>query len=392
MPRDLELKLVSDVVGAIQEVVGSSPVQLHEPTFEGNEWNYIKDCLDTGWVSSVGKYVDRFESNLQSFTGARYAVATVNGTSALHVALLLAGVKKGDEVLIPSLTFVATANAVSYCGAMPHLVDSEERTLGVDPKALRDYLKIISEIRGGQCVNKSTGQVIRALVPMHTFGHPVDIEGLMAVANDFKLIIVEDAAESLGSTYAGFHTGTFGLLGVYSFNGNKTITTGGGGALITNNRELAHQAKHITTTAKVAHRWEFIHDDIGYNYRMPNINAALGCAQLEQIEEFLIAKANLLDRYKAAFSRISNVGFVEGLPDSRSNNWLQALIINKSVSRVRDEILSVTNNLGIMTRPAWRLISKLAPYKTCPKMDLPVSERLEQSLINLPSSVSLNND
>ena len=392
MPRDLELKLVSDVVGAIQEVVGSSPVQLHEPTFEGNEWNYIKDCLDTGWVSSVGKYVDRFESNLQSFTGARYAVATVNGTSALHVALLLAGVKKGDEVLIPSLTFVATANAVSYCGAMPHLVDSEERTLGVDPKALRDYLKIISEIRGGQCVNKSTGQVIRALVPMHTFGHPVDIEGLMAVANDFKLIIVEDAAESLGSTYAGFHTGTFGLMGVYSFNGNKTITTGGGGALITNNRELAHQAKHITTTAKVAHRWEFIHDDIGYNYRMPNINAALGCAQLEQIEEFLIAKANLLDRYKAAFSRISNVGFVEGLPDSRSNNWLQALIINKSVSRVRDEILSVTNNLGIMTRPAWRLISKLAPYKTCPKMDLPVSERLEQSLINLPSSVSLNND
>ncbi|EMN72565.1 aminotransferase, LLPSF_NHT_00031 family [Leptospira interrogans serovar Bataviae str. UI 08561] len=275
------------IVTAIRKVVGSSSVALHEPIFSGNEWQYVKECIDTSFVSSVGKFVDRFEVELARYTEAKHAIAVVNGTAALHVALKLAGVGQNDEVLIPSLTFVATANGVSYCGAIPHFVDSEESTLGIDSKSLRDYLSSITEIRERQCVNVLTGRVIRAIVPMHTFGHPVDMEGILSIGKDFHINIVEDATESLGSYYQGRHTGTLGLLGTLSFNGNKTITTGGGGAILTNDSEIAKKAKHITTTAKLPHRWEYVHDEIGYNYRMPNINAALGCAQLEQMPEFL---------------------------------------------------------------------------------------------------------
>ena len=264
------MNLASEVVAAIRSVVGPGPAVLHEPSFKGNEWVYLKECLDSTYVSSVGKFVDRFEADLVAFTGAKHAVAVVNGSAALHVALRLAGVQTGDEVLIPALTFVATANAVTYCGAKPHFVDSEERTLGLAPQALREYLQGITEIRGKKCVNRTSGRVIRALVPMHTFGHPVDIEGVLAVARDFHLALVEDAAESLGSTVHGRHTGTFGLMGTLSFNGNKTITTGGGGAILTNDTELARHAKHLTTTAKVPHRWDFVHDEIGYNYRLPS--------------------------------------------------------------------------------------------------------------------------
>jgi aminotransferase in exopolysaccharide biosynthesis len=376
-------------IDAIQSVIGSGSAVLHEPQFKGNEWKYLKECLDSTYVSSVGKFVDRFESDLANFSGARYAVAMVNGTCALHIALQLAGVKRGDEVLVPALTFVATANAVSYCGATPHFVDSEEGTLGVDPNALSEYLQGITEIRGGQCINRNTGCVIRALVPMHTFGHPVDIEGVLAVARDFRLALVEDATESLGSTYQQRHTGTFGLMGVLSFNGNKTITTGGGGAILTNDEELAKRAKHLTTTAKVPHRWDYVHDEIAYNYRLPNINAALGCAQLEQLEKILKAKRELFERYKTAFENIQQISIVDEPANCRSNYWLQALLLDESVSNERDTLLAATNDAGLMTRPVWTLMHRLLPYQKCPKMKLSVAESLEKRLINLPSSAQL---
>lgn len=381
--------LADSVVDAIRLVVGFGPVGLHEPFFAGNEWIYLKECLDSTFVSSVGKFVDRFESELAAYTGAKHAVAMVNGTAALHVALLLAGVRQCDEVLIPALTFVATANAVTYCGATPHFVDCEERTLGVDPLALRDYLNSITEIRNNQCVNRSTGNIIRALVPMHTFGHPVNIEELLAVAHDYHLTIVEDAAESLGSSVEGRHTGTFGIMGTLSFNGNKTITTGGGGAIITNDSGLAKRAKHITTTAKIPHRWEYVHDDIGYNYRMPNINAALGCAQLEQLPGFLKAKRRLFERYQAAFVDVLQANIVAEPKGCHSNYWLQTLLLDKSVAGERDIILAATNDAGLMTRPIWTLMSRLTPFLNSPKMELPVAESLEGRLINLPSSAKL---
>ena len=290
--------LADQIVNALRLSIGPGPAVLHEPSFYGNEWTYVKQCLDSTFVSSVGKFVDRFERNLETFTGARHAVAVVNGTAALHIALLLAGVKPEDEVLVPALTFIGTANAVTYCQAHPHFVDSEESTLGVDPVKLRDYLSNQTYQRANQCVNRVTGRVIRALVPMHTFGHPVDLEGLLSVSHDFNVVLVEDAAESLGSYYFGRHTGTFGLLGILSFNGNKTITTGGGGAILTNSTELAQRAKHLTTTAKLPHAWDYVHDEVGYNYRLPNINAALGCAQLEQLSDLILAKRQLFKKFK----------------------------------------------------------------------------------------------
>ncbi len=381
--------LTSSIVDAVQQVVGHGAVPLHEPKFAGHEWQYLKECLDSTFVSSVGQFVDRFEHELAVYTGAKHAVAVVNGTAALHVALRLAGVQANDEVLIPALTFVATANAVAYCGAIPHLIDSEERTLGVNPLALRDYLQTITEISDGQCINRLTGRVIRVLLPMHTFGHPVELDELLAVARDFHLTLIEDAAESLGSMYHGRHTGTFGLMGTLSFNGNKTITTGGGGAILTNDSELARQAKHLTTTAKVPHRWEYVHDQIGYNYRMPNLNAALGCAQLEQLPEFLGAKRHLFEQYQAAFRDVSGVQIIQEPKDCQSNYWLQTLMLEASVAHQRDEILAATNKAGLMTRPAWKLMHHLKPYQDCPKMNLPVAEGLEQRLINLPSSSGL---
>ncbi len=384
--------LARQIVIAIREAVGPGPLALHEPRFAGNEWIYLKECLDSTYVSSVGKFVDRFEADLAAYTGAKHAVAVVNGTAALHVALLLAGVQPGDEVLIPALTFVATTTAVAYCGATPHFVDSEERTLGLDPQALREYLQGISEIRGGQCVNRNTGCVIRALVPMHTFGHPVDIDGALAVARDFHLMLVEDAAESLGSTVHGRHTGTFGMMGTLSFNGNKTITTGGGGAILTNDPEVARRAKHLTTTAKVPHRWEFVHDEIGYNYRMPNINAALGCAQLEQLPDFLAAKRRIFERYQAAFTAVPHARIIAEPEGCFSNYWLQTLLLDDSVAGQRDAVLAATNDAGLMTRPTWTLMHRLAPYAKCPRMGLPVAESLERRLINLPSSAQLGMD
>jgi aminotransferase in exopolysaccharide biosynthesis len=377
------------VVAAIRSVVGAGPVALHEPCFGGNEWQYLKECLDSTFVSSVGRFVDRFEAELAGFTGASFAVAVVNGTAALHVALLLAGVKRNEEVLTPALTFAATANAVTYCGAIPHFVDCEERTLGLDPRALRAHLKSVAEIRSGACVNRISGRVIRAIVPMHAFGHPADIEGLLALAHDFHLAMVEDAAESLGSTYKGRHTGTFGLLGTLSFNGNKTVTTGGGGAVLVSDAALARRAKHLTTTAKVPHRWEYRHDEIGFNYRMPNLNAALGCAQLEQLPVLLAAKRRLFQAYDAAFSGVKGVRLMREPADCRSNYWLQAVLLDEAIADHRDAVLQATNDVGLMTRPVWTLMHRMPQFEDCPRADLPVSESVERRLINIPSSAQL---
>jgi perosamine synthetase len=384
--------LPDQVVAAIRNVVGTGPVSLHEPSFSGNEWLYLKECLDSTFVSSVGKFVGRFELELAAFTGAKYAVAVVNGTAALHIALKLAGVKAEDEVLIPALTFVATANAVTYCGASPHFIDSDARTLGVDAAKLRDYLVGHTEMRGGQCVNRASGRVIRAVVPMHAFGHPVDLDGLLAVAYDFNLVLVEDAAESLGSYFNGQHTGTFGQMGTLSFNGNKTITTGGGGAILTNSPELARYAKHLTTTAKLPHVWDYRHDEIGYNYRLPNLNAALGCAQLEQLPAMLAAKRELFYRYHAAFEPVAGVKLVAEPDQCRSNYWLQTLLLDAEHAVVRDSVLKATNAAGYMTRPAWILLHELAPFKHCPRMDMTCAQSLSQRLINIPSSSRLVSD
>jgi perosamine synthetase len=377
----------ADIVTAIRKVTGPGAAPLHEPVFAGREWQYLKDCLDSTYVSSVGPDVNRFEADLAALTGARHAIAVVNGTAALHVALLIAGVGRDDEVLVPALTFVATANAVAYCGAVPHFVDSEQGTLGVAPASLRDYLASISELRGGVCVNRQTGRRLRALVPMHTFGHPADLDGLLAVAHDYRLHLVEDAAESLGSTYAGRHTGTFGLLGILSFNGNKTVTTGGGGAILTDDAELARHARHLTTTAKIPHRWEYRHDETGFNYRMPNLNAALGRAQLEQLPRFVEAKRALYRRYADSFAGIPGTSIFAEPAGSRSNYWLQTLVLDAAQAPRRDEILAATNDAGLMTRPVWQLLNELPPYADCPAMPLPVATDLARRLINLPSGV-----
>lgn len=386
---EIDNSIVKKVIHSIQNAIGVPPVILHEPEFLGNEWKYLKECLDTGFVSSVGKFVDRFELELADFTGSKYAVAVVNGTAALHVALKLVGVEQGEEVLVPSLTFVASANAIIYAGATPHFVESEKSHLGIDPFLLRDYLTTISEIRNNLCINKLTGRVIRAIVPMHTFGHPVMLDELLAVARDFKLKLVEDAAESLGSYYFDKHTGTLGEVGTLSFNGNKTITTGGGGAILTQNEEIAKRAKHITTTAKVPHRWDYVHDEIGFNYRMPNINAALGCAQLEQLPGFIRSKRILFDKYKESFLGVEGVSLFEEPKNCRSNYWLQTIVLSDKHTQLRDSILEATNDIGYMTRPCWRLLHTLKPFEKSPKMELNVASSLESSLINIPSSPKL---
>ena len=381
--------LTEAVVGAIRGVVGPGKVALHEPSFEGNEWLYLKECLDSTFVSSVGKFVDQFEDELATYTGAKYAISVVNGTAALQIALKLSGVQANDEVLVPALTFVATVNAVTYCNAIPHFVDSEEGTLGIDTSKLRDYLQRNTSQQSGKCVNNLSGRIVRALVPMHTFGHPSDIDGLLSIANDFNIVLVEDAAESLGSFYHGQHTGTFGLFGTLSFNGNKTITTGGGGAILTNNEALARHAKHLTTTAKIPHAWEFRHDEIGYNYRMPNINAALGCAQLEKLSDKLASKRELFKRYQSAFAQVDGVSLFSEPENSQSNYWLQTLVLDGSESENRDLILESTNSTGIMTRPAWELMNDLEPFKGFPSMDLATAKSLLERIINIPSSPGL---
>ncbi|MCI1965840.1 MAG: LegC family aminotransferase [Oscillospiraceae bacterium] len=381
----------TDITAILKTVLHkeTDSVSLHEPCFAGREWDYVKDCLDSGYVSSVGAYVGKFEQKLAEFTGAKYAAAVVNGTSALQICLKLAGVQAGDEVLIPALTFVATANAVCYCGAVPHFADSEMESLGIDAEKLADYLKQTAELKNGVCTNRSTGRPIRALVVMHTFGHPARLDLLLQVCRQYGLVLVEDAAESLGSYYQNIHTGNFGKLSALSFNGNKIVTTGGGGAVLTNDEAMYREAKHLTTTAKLPHRWAFWHDEIGYNYRMPNLNAALGCAQLEQMEPFLRRKRALAEQYRKAFEAVPGIQFFTEPPYARSNYWLNALILSEENAPLRDAILEDTNDSGIQTRPAWVLMSRLPMFRNCPRMDLTVAQNLEKRIINIPSSARL---
>jgi perosamine synthetase len=387
-----DTSLQENILASLKNILpyeAEQKVVLHSPHFSGNEWNYVKECLDTGWVSSVGKYVDRFEQVLAEYTGTRYAVAVANGTAALHICLLLCGVRHGDEVLMPSLTFIATANAVSYCQAIPHFVDSEEATLGISASKLIDYLEEITYLRDGECFNRLTGRRISALVPMHTFGHPVDIEALQEICSQYCITLIEDAAESLGSFYKGRHTGNFGKMSAISFNGNKVITTGGGGAIMTNDESLAKQAKHLTTTAKIPHPWHFTHDQIGFNYRMPNINAALGCAQLEQLPAFLDNKRKLAELYAEVFSQVSGVRFFQESAQRKSNYWLNALILDPDHKHELETILRVTNEAGIMTRPVWKLLHTLTMFQDCPRMDITNAMDLEGRIINIPSGAYL---
>ena len=379
------------VTQAVQNVIGHGPIKLHEPTFDGNEAQYVQDCIESTYVSSVGKYVDQFEIELAKYTGAKYAVSLVNGTSALHLALKLAGIKAGDEVLLQAFNFIASANAITYCGATPHFVDIESENLGIDPNKLQNYLSEISKKTGELTENVVTGRCIKALVVMHTFGHPSKMDELTEVAKKFNLILIEDAAESIGSYYDKKHTGTMGLLGTMSFNGNKTITTGGGGAVLTNNLELAKHAKHLSTTAKISHKWAFKHDEIGYNYRMPNINAALGCAQLEQLPNKLEKKKKLFDKYKIELSKIKGVSIIEEPKNCKSNYWLQALTLDSPSLSMRDNILENLNAAGYMSRPGWDLLNSLDPFIESPSMSLETSNLLFQSLINIPSSSNLVN-
>ena len=361
-------------------------IPLHEPRFIGNEKRYVNECIDSTFVSSVGKFVSQFEEMVAEYTGAKYAVACVNGTAALHVALVLSGVKRNDEVITQPLTFIATANAIAYTGAQPVFIDVDIDTMGMSPKSLLDFLENKTEMKNGFCFNKKTGKRIKACIPMHTFGHPCKIDEIKTICDKSNIDLIEDAAESLGSYYKGQHTGTFGKFGTLSFNGNKTITTGGGGMILTNDNELARLAKHITTTAKVSHKWEFVHDYIGYNYRLTNIAAALGCAQMEQLAGFVENKRIIAQQYSDFFASLC-MNFVIQPSHSNSNYWLNALVLESKEQR--DKFLNFTNDRGVMTRPIWTLMNKLEMFKNCQQEDLSNSEWLEERVVNIPSSVVL---
>ena len=375
----------------LREVLGEPTafVPLHEPRIDGHAQEYVLSCLDSGWVSTVGAFVDRFERELAAYLGAKHVVATVNGTAALHLALLVAGVRAGDHVLVPTLTFVATANAVNACGAVPHFVDVTERTLGLDPQALDAYVDAVAERRDGGAFDRTSGRRIAACVPMHTFGHPVEMNDLVAVCARWGIPIVEDAAESLGSTLNGRHAGRFGRLGIVSFNGNKILTTGGGGAIVTDDETLALRAKHLSTTAKLPHPYRFDHDEAGFNYRMPNLNAALGVAQLERLDAAVEEKRRLASAYQHAFGDVEGVSVFVEPSGARSNYWLNALLLDAPDEAARDALLDRTNGAGIMTRPAWTPMHRLPMYADAPRAPTPVSDALVARIVNIPSSPAL---
>lgn len=380
--------MFSDITNFIRQVFNSPKefIPLHPPCFVGNEKEYLCDCIDSTYVSSVGKYVDRFENMIKEYTKADGAVVCVNGTNALHLALVLAGVKAGDEVITQPLTFISTANSIVYTGACPVFIDVDMDTMGLSPSKMKAWLQENAEVRNGECINIKTGRVVRACLPMHTFGHPVHLDELSAVCLEYCIELVEDAAESLGSFYKGKHTGILGKVGILSFNGNKTITTGGGGMLLFNDKNLADYAKHLTTQAKLPHPWEYAHDGIGYNYRMPNINAALGCAQMEHLPEFIENKRELALIYDNFFKG-SEVSFFVEPPDCLSNYWLNAIVFE--TRQERDGFLSYSHDQGVMTRPIWQLMNKLPMYKDCECGDLSNAAWLEDRVVNIPSGVRL---
>lgn len=376
--------MFKDVVDFIRELYHTDElIPLHAPRFIGNEKKYLNECIDTTFVSSVGKFVDKFEEMTAKYTGAKKAVVCVNGTEALHMALMLSGVKAGDEVITQPLTFVATANAIAYTGAHPVFIDVDMDTMGLSPVSVEEFLIEFGDMRNdGFCYNKVTGNRISACVPMHTFGHPVKIEALVKICEKFNIALVEDAAESIGSKYKGQHTGTFGKFGIISYNGNKTITTGGGGMILTNDEELGNLAKHLTTQAKIPHPWEYAHDRVGYNYRMPNINAALGVAQMESLDTFIEKKRELAAIYKSFFDSIG-IHFFSEPNDCYSNYWLNAIIFESKTER--DQFIEYTNSKNVMTRSIWRLMNKLKMYKNCRTGSLENSIWLEDRVVNIPS-------
>ncbi len=362
-------------------------VPLSVPKFIGNEKKYLDECIDTTFVSSVGKFVDRFENDMAAYTGAKKAVVCVSGTNALHMALMLVGVERDDEVLTQALTFVATCNAISYIGSHPVFIDVDKSTMGLSPDALKAWLAKNAEIRNGGCYNKNTGRRVKACVPMHTFGHPVRIDELVDVCNEYSIELVEDAAESIGSKYKGKHTGLFGKVGALSFNGNKTITTGGGGMLLFMDEDLGALAKHLTTQAKVPHRWEFKHDHIGYNYRMPNINAALGCAQLEHLDEFVADKRKTAKAYADFFKNIDGIEFFTEPDNCFSNYWLNVVVLKDK--NAQQAFLQETNDNGVMTRPIWELMNQLPMFENCGHDSLENTVWFADRVVNIPSSVRL---
>lgn len=379
---------MKELVDFIQNIYKTKEfIPLHEPRFIGNEKKYLNDCIDSTFVSSVGKYVDMFEEQFAKKVGSKYAIATVNGTSALHISLILADVTKDDEVITQALTFVATCNAISYIGAKSIFVDVDLDTMGLSPKSLEEFLEKNCEIIDAKCINKKTSKTIKACVPMHTFGHSCKIQEIKDICDKWHIVLVEDSAESLGSYYKNKHTGTFGKLGAFSFNGNKIITSGGGGVIVTDDEKLAKKAKYLTTTAKIPHPFEYVHDEIGYNYRMPNLNASLLVAQLEQLDKFIVSKRNLALQYENFFKDNIEIDFIKEPKDSKSNYWLQAVIV-KDVKN-RDEFLKYTNSNGVMTRPIWKLMNELDMFKDSQCGSLENSKYLEQRVINISSSVRI---
>ena len=364
---------------------GKDLVGLHEPVFKGNEKKYVEQCIDSTFVSSVGEFVGHFEKVTAEYTKIPFAVACVNGTSALHMALILSDVKEDDEVLTQALTFVATANAISYCNAHPIFVDSDIDRLGMCTSKLEDFLDRNAEVRDdGFCYNLVTGRRIKACVPMHVFGHPADMENIQRICRRFNISLVEDAAEALGSFYKGNHAGSYGDISILSYNGNKTVTTGGGGMILLSNETLARKAKHLTTTAKSPHKWNFVHDEIGYNYRMPNINAALGVAQMEYLTDILKNKRETAEAYQNFFKN-TDFKFIQEPKDSKSNYWLNAILVKDRTER--DELLNYTNSNGVMTRPIWELMNQLPAFKSAQTTDLTQARYLQDRLVNLPSGV-----
>ncbi len=379
--------MYKEIINFIKELYGNKAViPLHEPRFIGNEKKYLSECIESTYVSYIGEFVSRFEDMMKSFTGAKHAIATVNGTLALHMALLVAGVKRDDEVLTQPLTFVATVNTISHCGATPVFIDCEKDTLGMSPEKLGEFLERKTYMKDEYCYNKKTGRKISACIPVHVFGHPVRIDRIQKICNQYNIALVEDAAESLGSFFKGKHTGIFGKLGILSFNGNKIVTTGGGGMVLTDDDALAKKVKHLTTTAKVPHRWKYIHDEVGYNYRLPNVNAAIGCAQMEKLPMFLKNKRDLTTIYEEFFNRIGILFFKEKA-DCQSNYWLNTIFLDNKEQR--DEFLEYSNSNGVMTRPAWTLLNKLTMYKDSYNDGLENAQWLEDRLVNIPSSVRL---
>lgn len=376
-----------NVINFIKEVFKNEDfIPLHEPAFIGNEKKYLNECIDSTYVSSVGRFVEDFEKKIADYTGAKFCVATCNGTSALHLSLLLADVQQNDEVITQPLSFVATCNAISYCGAKPIFLDVDKDSMGLSPAALKFFLENNTTVKNQQCINNKTGHVIKACLPVHTFGNPCRVDEIKELCDKYHIFLIEDAAESLGSFYKGKHTGTYGQVGTISFNGNKIITGGGGGCIITNDIVLSKKAKHLSTTAKMQHKWDFNHDLVGYNYRMPNINAALLVAQLENLDDFIIKKRSLAKLYKNFFDKVDFV-FVEELVESESNCWLNSIILKNK--KQRDEFLETTNANGVMTRPVWILMNKLRMYESAQCGNLSNSEWLENRVVNIPSSVIL---